>query len=114
MGIIYKITNKINGKIYIGQTRMSLNKRWYYHLYNSNKKNNCVFSKAINKYGKDAFDMEILEVVEIAILTEKEQFYIQKFNSLLPSGYNTLPAFRNYDYPEEHIEKLKKLKLKEC
>jgi group I intron endonuclease len=112
MGIVYKITNKINGKIYIGQTRMSLNKRWYYHLYSSKKKNDCVFSRAINKYGKNSFDIEILEIVELAVLTEKEQFYMQKFNSLLPNGYNTLPAFRSYDYPLEHIEKLKKAQAK--
>ena len=52
--IIYKITNIINGKSYIGQTAYSLNERWLSHLSDMvKKKDNNYFHNAIRKYGWD-------------------------------------------------------------
>ena len=48
-GIIYKITNKVNNKSYIGQTRQSIQFRWNKHI---NKKDKTYFHNAIQKYGK--------------------------------------------------------------
>lgn len=57
-GYIYKITNNVNGKVYIGQTITSLQKRWREHCCESSK---CSRLKAaIRKYGKDTFTKEIL------------------------------------------------------
>lgn len=63
--------------------------------------------KAILKYGKDSFKIEVLETCELSVLTDKEQFWIDSNNSMIPNGYNTIPADRSYNYPELHREKLK-------
>ena len=83
-GIIYKITNNINNKVYIGQTRYTLEFRWRQHW---NKKDNTYFHNALHKYGKDAFTIEILEECDYKDLNSKEIFYIAKYDSF-NNGYN--------------------------
>lgn len=56
--IIYKITNLINNKTYIGLTRKSLKERWYGHCYKSKSKPVCYLHRAISKYGADKFVIE--------------------------------------------------------
>lgn len=86
-GIIYKITNNITGKCYIGQTIKDIKRRWYLHARGDSY---CRYLKhAINKYGKDNFTVE-----EIASATSKsnldwlEVFFIKEYSSLVPNGYN--------------------------
>lgn len=83
-GIIYKITNKVNGKCYIGQTRYTLEFRWRQHIH---KKDNVYFHQAIHKYGVDNFDKEVLEECDIKDLDSREIFYIAKFDTF-KNGYN--------------------------
>ena len=58
--IIYKITNLINNKIYIGQTKGSIESRWYYHLRDSKNATKGI-DAAIRKYGKE--DLKIITLV---------------------------------------------------
>ena len=90
MGLIYKITNKVNGKIYIGQTTQSLDHRWKTHLRVSKSKvPHHAIHDAIRKYGKDNFSVEIVEDEISGIeLGNREIFWIQHYNSLVPNGYN--------------------------
>ena len=93
MGVIYKITNLINGKIYIGQTVVTEPQRWQAHIWNAynNPTNDCLYlCNAIKKYGRQNFKREILEEIDdLEELNNKEIFYIQKFNSTNPEiGYN--------------------------
>ncbi len=60
-GIIYKITNIINGKIYIGQTTATLESRFYSHCQFNRNKDNSVIFKAIKKYGKENFKIEKID-----------------------------------------------------
>ncbi len=60
-GIIYKITNTINGKCYVGQTTRSLNVRWNEHLYRARVGASQPFYNAIRKYGEQGFIKSILE-----------------------------------------------------
>lgn len=83
-GKIYKITNKVNGKVYIGQTRYTLEFRWKQHIH---KKDNTYFHNAIKKYGPDNFQIELLEECPVEILDSREVFYIAKYNSF-KDGYN--------------------------
>lgn len=90
-GIIYKITNKINGKVYIGQTIQSLKDRWYRHCAKKNLSDNEMnmhIKRAILKYGKENFTIEILEECNSTLLNERERFYISYFNSY-QDGYNS-------------------------
>ena len=93
---IYKITNKVNGKVYIGQS-VDIYKRWSSHIRNSKNENckdyNYPFYRALRKYGVENFDFEILEVCDdVNLLDDKEIAYIKQYNSFIHSensnGYN--------------------------
>ena len=89
---IYKITNRINGRAYIGQS-IDIYNRWAAHIANKNKKYlNYYFVCALRKYGEDAFDWEILEECDESFLDEREEYYIDKFNTFIGNkgnlGYN--------------------------
>lgn len=89
MFYIYKITNKINNKSYIGYTK-SLEKRLKAHKYSYG--NHCpVFYKAIKKYGWNNFETTILFESKEDIL-HLEPVYISLHNTLTPNGYNAHPG----------------------
>ena len=89
--IVYCATNKINGKKYVGVTKRGLDKRRRSHEYDSTKDNPNIthFHRAIKKYGKDNFEWKIVETYptyEEAL--EGEKFYIKKYKTINPHGYN--------------------------
>ena len=85
---IYKITNLINGKIYIGQS-VHPDKRWWEHNQRAKtNSDNYPIHLAIQKYGQENFSFEILEWTEDYDNRERE--LIKEFNSLSPNGYNIL------------------------
>lgn len=87
-GKVYKITNLINGKVYIGQTTRNIYTRFIEHC--SQIHNNYAISNAILKYGRKNFKIEVLETAQsIDDLNKKEEFWIEKLNSTDKSiGYN--------------------------
>lgn len=88
---IYKITNKINGKIYIGQSR-NICARWNQHYlesYNDNIKDGCVLlHKAIRKYGIENFIFEIETLCDEENLADEEIYFIRYYNSCVLDGEN--------------------------
>lgn len=94
MGIIYKITNKQNQKIYIGQTRRTLQRRWLRHLADSRlQPPPMLISRAIAKYGESEFTIETLAVVPDSELDAAEQNAIACAHSNETSvGYNISPG----------------------
>lgn len=101
--IIYKITNKINEKVYIGQTVKTARHRFNYHFRNKNLNG---ISGALTKYGKDNF---ILETIDIANskdeLDKKEIYWIKYYNTLNKNkGYNLIEGGGKYN--ENHEYKL--------
>lgn len=108
--IIYKITNVINGKVYIGQTINSLEKRWKRHTWKSSlKRESMAISMAILKYGKENFIIEeIYKAISIHDLNDKEAFYIEEYNSISPNGYNLLSGGNNSYMSEETKTKISK------
>lgn len=90
--LIYKATNKINNKSYIGLTTRTLEDRKEEHKKEAFFGDEKVFHKAIRKYGFDSFDFSILEdnILDREELKQKEIFYIKHFNThyLTGFGYN--------------------------
>lgn len=88
--IIYKATNIINNKVYIGQTIHTLNVRKAQHERSHEYGYKTAFSNAIRKYGKDNFRWEVIyETNSIEDLNEKESYYIKYYKSLVTeNGYN--------------------------
>jgi group I intron endonuclease len=93
MYTIYKITNILNNKVYIGQTMQFIEKRITYHFsyLKRNQHSNQYLQKSYNKYGKDSFIWEVLEkeITSSEDAMIREQFYIDKEKSLLEEfGFN--------------------------
>jgi len=84
--LVYLATNKNNGKMYVGQTTKRLNLRWNEHTSN---KSNSLLHKALRKYGKENFSLEILHAcVSKEEMDFAEIFYIILLNTKAPFGYN--------------------------
>lgn len=101
---VYKITNIVNNKIYIGSS-VNLKKRIYEHkrTLKLNKHHSCALQRAVNKYGIDNFIFEIIENCNIDEIIIREQFYI---DSLKPE-YNILKhAYSNFGH--KHTEETKR------
>lgn len=87
-GVIYKITNLVNGKIYIGQTIKDIQVRFNAHCLRQ-KKYKSNISETINKYGKENFTIEIIEYCHNhKELDNREKQLIKTLSSLTPNGYN--------------------------
>lgn len=117
MSVIYKITNKVNNKMYVGQTSLTTEERFKQHCNDSLKR---TFEKrplysAMRKYGCENFVIEPLEFCEKEEVSEKEIYWIQKLDTF-KNGYNATlggegkpkfdhveiaKALQDYPYPKE-------------
>lgn len=86
---VYRIFNKINGKSYIGITKWSFNERYPQGKWWKWTHNNHLIS-AVEKYGLNNFDVEILysKIDDVSHLLELEESFIKIYNSFVPNGYN--------------------------
>ena len=93
-GSIYIIKNSKNSKVYIGQTIQDVKQRFKQHLKLQKSNKNQVIYKAIQSIGKENFSYETLKtgVETYKELNELEQYYIDKYNSIVPNGYNLCPG----------------------
>lgn len=106
-GYIYKITNLVNGKIYIGQTKHTVEKRWKQHQHAMNRKN-CEYpiTRALKKYGVENFKIE--EIWKTKNLSLMEMYFVKLFNSMLPNGYNCTTNKKRYKSSKETRQKISK------
>ena len=89
MGYIYKITNKVNNKVYIGQTSKTIEERFAAHLRHAANKVNRYLYDAMNYYGYENFIVEQLEVCKKSLLDEREIYWINFYKANNPDyGYN--------------------------
>lgn len=86
---IYVITNEINKKVYVGKTLKTIDKRWKQHCRDYKKNRNCKrpLYSAMRKYGIENFSIREIEECDSDIASERESFWINKFNSF-KNGYN--------------------------
>ena len=117
---IYKITNLVNKKIYVGQS-INIIERWKQHQYKAFNSKEVAYNSAIHaafrKYGVENFSFEVLEECKIEELDKKEREWIEKLNSLAPNGYNILiggQQFRCTSFCEMCNAPLKKGAKKYC
>jgi group I intron endonuclease len=113
MGFIYKITNTISNKCYIGETiKEKPEDRWRGHINAIKYNRGCpALQDAVKKYGIDKFTFKVIIICfdEDRFIYEKE--YIKKYNSIAPNGYNILEGgegggFKGCKHSEETKEKL--------
>ena len=119
-GVIYKITNLVNGKKYIGQTsKYYINDRWSQHKnYAKNNKRKGYLYNAMRKYGIENFEFKvILHNIPVEQLNFYEQLWINKLKTKAPNGYNLtdggggtrglIPWNKGIARSEETINKIK-------
>lgn len=91
--IIYKITNLINGKMYIGQTIGDISKRFIGH---ANHKSRSGIRGAIKKYGRENFTIEVIDVANSQDeLNAKEKYWVEYLDTISPNGYNLMEGGGN-------------------
>lgn len=84
---IYLITNTVNGKQYVGQTKQELRLRWNLHC--TKRSGTPAVGRAIKKYGRDAFAIRVLSICHTAEqLDDAERYFIDHYGTLAPGGYN--------------------------
>ena len=113
IGYIYKITCKLNSKIYVGQTIQTIDKRIIEHLSDTKlKSDNSPLHRAIRKYGWENFVVEMIELIECEELSElriklnkAEIYYISFYNShISKGGYNISSGGQLNDYLSKKID----------
>lgn len=111
--VIYKFTNNVNNKVYIGKTKTSLRKRIIAHLSSSrstNKSPKHYFQRALQKYGTINFNIDIIEHCSESQLNDREIFWIKFYDSKNPNkGYNMTDGgdgCLNITYTEEYKHKI--------
>lgn len=104
MTTIYKITNTITNKVYVGQTTKTLKERLKQHIHDSRRKKyqNRALYKDFQKYGIEAFTISALETCDDADALEREEFWITQLDAF-NNGYNATKGGvgkRYIDYDE--------------
>ena len=107
---IYKITNNVNGKFYIGSSQ-NISRRWYDHKreLRIQKHHNKYLQRAWNKYGEENFSFEIVEECKVEELSDREQLYIEKYvNSdfCYNISIDTIAPMRGKKHSEEAKRKM--------
>ena len=110
---VYKIKNKLNGKVYIGITSRTIQERFLEHYYKRNERKHLHLYSAIIKYGIESFELELVEVCSsLKELFNKEIYWIRHYNSNIPEkGYNNTSGgegFKPLEIDEELMFELYK------
>lgn len=109
--IIYKVTNLINGKIYIGQTIKSLEKRKMAHIWKAKNNGSFYFYRALNKYGIENFKWKVICICpNLNSLNKQEEYYIVYYDSM-NNGYNCTSGGLNSLHSKETKNKIRQFQL---
>lgn len=110
---IYKITNLINNKVYIGQS-IDVKQRWRQHKYETKKdKPKMIINRAMKKHGIENFSFEVIaSCFDMSAANDAETFIVAQENSLIPNGYNVTNGGYNSPKTKEWKQQMS-LKAKE-
>ena len=108
-GLIYRVTNKINGKVYIGKTKRTLEERKNEHFkIHIKTKYSSLFYRSILKYGWDNFNWDILDVVDLDCINKREEELISQYGTLnIAGGGNGGDTISKHPFRDNIIAKLK-------
>lgn len=101
-GVIYRVTNQINGNFYIGQTKMRLGSRWSKHKQDARNGKGWVLASAIRKYGCEAFVVDVLEEHEDKDALNQAE--IRLIAAMKPE-YNSCDGGGGLGSPSEEVRK---------
>jgi group I intron endonuclease len=107
--IVYVITNTVNGKVYIGKTINTVQRRWTLHKYLAKCGTAGYFYNAIRKFGSDVFTLAILATANsLEELNQLEVKFIEQYNSRSKkSGYNIRIGGEGGNFTEETLKKIR-------
>ena len=120
MGIIYKAKNKIDGKVYIGQTVNSLERRRSHHFSDARMGSDLYFHRAIRKYGQENFEWTIIDEHENEnVLNQLERLHISRYESNdslwgynLTEGGEGVGKGENHPFYGKHLSKEARQKIR--
>ena len=113
-GIVYACLNMNTGKVYIGKTIKHLKYRWREHQADINRGSQSRFHNSIRKHGIENFCIWAVEKdIPEELLIEREQYYIDLWNTLVPYGYNLKEAGSRGKASEETKKKMSDSKMGE-
>ena len=102
---IYKITNLVNDKIYIGQTKQKLERRFQQHT-----ETNYPIGRAMRKHGRDKFKIETLLISDdLEYINMMEQKIIEAYDCIAPNGYNLASGGLHFEHSEVTKRKLSEI-----
>ena len=103
-GVIYLLTNTINGKVYVGKTKESARTRWKRHCRVANSISRCcniALYCAIRKYGAESFSIQVVAHAPLSGLSAMERIWIVLMNSRTPNGYNMTDGGDGMENPSD-------------
>lgn len=105
--LVYKSTNSVTGRLYIGSTTGTLGSRSRQHKSSAKHGSNLYFHKSVRKHGFEVFTWEVLCTCESKEeMLEMEYHYIKQYGSLAPCGYNSTEGYEGttlgFKFSEEH------------
>jgi len=104
--IIYKATNLINNKVYIGQTINTLDRRKQSHFWSVSSGSDNYFHKALRKHGEESFRWQVICICpNMDSLNNQEEYYIAYYDTMT-GGYNLTSGGNGYILPDEVKEKM--------
>jgi group I intron endonuclease len=96
--LIYIVTNRVNGKVYIGQTVRSVEERWYLHCKAAKGASRLPIHCAIRKYGEhNFFVVKVSDATSLEEMDSMEAYFISKYNSMVPYGYNRTEGGKGFN-----------------
>lgn len=117
MALVYVLTNKENGKMYVGKTVQPFDVRWGGHVGSARRGDNgMLVCRAIKKHGVEAFERKVLEECEESVLGDRETHWIAELKThVSQGGYNLTfggdGGLPGYTFSEESREKMRQKAL---